>query len=156
VLLQIDESLILVDVEAPDAETVINLLADRLQSNQAVGPNYAAAPIEREKEHSTGLPTRPFCIAFPHAGMEGVNISSLAVANFSSPVLFNNMADPEEQLPVEMVFLLANNNPEEQVQALRNLALIFGEPEKLEYIRALTSPARIASWLQTEPNSKES
>jgi PTS system galactitol-specific IIA component len=151
-LLELDESLILVNIEAQDAETVITMLAERLHEHGAVDSNYGPATIEREKEHPTGLPTKPFCIAFPHADAYGVRRSSLAVASLSEPVIFKNMADPDEDLPVELVFLLANNNPEEQVEALRSLAEVFGQQDKLIALRSLTKPTEIVQWLKHELN----
>ena len=62
------------------------------------------------------------------------------------------MADPDEDLPVELVFLLANNNPEEQVEALRSLAEVFGEQDKLIALRSLTKPVEIVQWLENELN----
>ncbi len=149
-MLEIDVALIAVDVSAPDAESVIRLLTDKLHKHGAVEAGYGAATLEREQKHPTGLPTKPFCIAFPHADADGVNRSALAFASLREPVSFRNMADPDEELSVGLVFLLANNSPEEQVQALRNLSIVFSQPEKLVAVRALSSPSEIALWLKQE------
>lgn len=151
-MLEIDVALVAVDVSASDAESVIRLLADKLHKHGAVESGYGAATVEREQKHPTGLPTKPFCIAFPHADADGVNRSTLAFAALREPVPFRNMADPDEELSVELVFLLANNSPEEQVQTLRNLAIVFGQPEKLVALRALPSPSEITLWLKQELN----
>lgn len=147
---EIDAALVAVDVDLPGAEAVIDLLAGLLHAHGAVSASYGAATLERERKHPTGLPTRPFCIAFPHADADGVNRSALAVASLRRPVVFQSMEDPEESLPVELVFMLANNSPEDQVQALRNLSLVFGQPGKLTELRALASPAEVARWLRQE------
>ena len=154
-MLVIDPSFILLNYGAPDAEAVIHALSDRLFEYGAVEENYGEDTINREKNHPTGLPSKPFAIAFPHAEAEGVHASSLAVATLSSPVQFFNMGDPDEILEVEIVFLLANKDPEEQVQALRQLALIFSDAEKLLYLREIESTQLAVEWfreqlLQTE------
>jgi len=149
-ILVIDSSLILLQHEARDANEVIRALSDRLHSYGAVEAGYAQATIDRERSHPTGLPTKPFGIAFPHADAEGVLRSSLAVATLRETVAFHNMADPEEILAVEIVFLLANKDPEEQVQALRRLATVFGQHEKLEELRSEIDAEKAAEWLQRE------
>jgi PTS system galactitol-specific IIA component len=149
-LLQFAESSVIVDVASPDAEAVIQLLADRLHQQGWVGSKYGWDTILREREHPTGLPTQPFGIAFPHADAAGVNESSLAVASMRKPVIFKNMGDPDEDLKVELVFMLANKSPEEQIQTLRNLALLFSEAEKLSDLRALLTPSEIVAWLKRE------
>jgi PTS system galactitol-specific IIA component len=115
-----------------------------------VDANYSSATIERERHHATGLPTRPFPIAFPHADAEGVIESALAVAILKEPVSFKNMADPEEELPVEMAIMLANKSPEEQVDTLRKLAELFGQAEKLSELRGLSDTIEIVDWLTLE------
>jgi len=100
--------------------------------------------------HPTGLPTKPFCIAFPHADADGVSRSALGVAVLHEPVKFQNMADPEESLDVMLVFMLANRDPEEQIQTLRNLAVLFGQPEKLLELRDQSTLQGVESWLKRE------
>lgn len=140
----------LLNYEAPDADAVINALSERLHAYGAVTEDYGQETINREKAHPTGLPTKPFAIAFPHAEAEGVHQSSLAVATLNSPVSFLNMGDPDEELTVEIVFLLANKEPEEQVQALRQLALIFSDTEKLLHVRELTSELQAVEWFRQQ------
>jgi PTS system galactitol-specific IIA component len=149
-MLQFNKLLVAFDLQANDAKEVIGSLAERLYEQGLVAEEYGAQTWAREELHPTGLPTKPFCIAFPHADADGVNQSSLAVALMSQPVKFQNMADPDESLDVMMVFMLANRNPEEQVQTLRNLAMLFGQPEKLIELRDQTSLESVESWLRRE------
>lgn len=149
-MLEFNKSLVAFDLQANDAKEVIGSLAERLHEQGLVAAEYGAQTWAREELHPTGLPTKPFCIAFPHADAEGVHRSALAVALMSQPVKFQNMADPEESLDVRIVFMLANRNPEEQVQTLRNLAMLFGQPEKLMELRDETSLEGVEAWLKRE------
>jgi len=138
------------DLDAPDARTVIGLLAEKLHAQGLVSADYGDQTWERELEHPTGLPTKPFSIAFPHADAQGVHQSALAVAILRHPIQFKNMGDPDENLEVFIVLMLANKNPEEQIQTLRNLAILFGEPEKLSALRDQSSPQEVFAWLKRE------
>lgn len=149
-MLKLQESFVVLDYKAANSDEVIRELAGRLYSAGTVGADYADATIERERNHATGLPTKPFPIAFPHADAEGVLESALAVATLNQPVGFKNMADPDEELQVELVIMLANRSPEEQIQTLRGLAELFGEPEKLKELRELGDQAEVVSWLVRE------
>lgn len=148
--LQFDQTLVAWDMETATAREVILHLAGLLQHAGHVAPDYGEMAWQRELHHPTGLPTRPFCIAFPHADAEGVIHSAMALARLEREVTFKNMADPDEDLAVSLVIMLANNNPTEQVQTLRNLAILFGEPEKLAALRDLSSPDAAAAWLKQE------
>lgn len=151
-MLNLNENFIFVSLDAPDSDTVIQTLADSLYQAGLVAEDYGAATIEREKKHATGLPTRPFPIAFPHADAEGVVESALAVATLQNPVGFNNMGDPDEVLEVELVIMLANKSPEEQIETLRGLAELFGQPEKLSELRNISDRKGIVDWLKKELN----
>ena len=145
-MLKFTKEHVLVELVAQNSDDVIRALADCLCQAGYVSEDYGNATIERERHHATGLPTRPF----PHADQEGVNQSALAVATLKHPVGFNNMADPEEDLAVELVIMLANNSPEEQIQTLRSLAELFGEPEKLAELRQISTAEEIVIWLAQE------
>ncbi len=126
-MLRFNKEFVLVGFDAEDSDAVIQALARRLHDAGLVEAEYGAATIERERHHATGLPTRPFPIAFPHADADGVIESALAVATLKRPVGFRNMADPEEELPVELVIMLAE-------------------------LRSLTTDEDIAEWLTEELN----
>lgn len=149
-MLEFNESLIAFDLQARNAREVIDLLAGKMHEQGLVAAEYGAQTWDRELIHPTGLPTKPFCIAFPHADAEGVNHSALGVAILQQPVTFQNMADPDEGLDVLLVFMLANRNPEEQIQTLRNLAVLFGQPEKLIELRDQATLPGVESWLRRE------
>lgn len=149
-MLAFNESSVVVDLDAPDAHTVISLLAEKLHVQGLVTADYGDQTWARELEHPTGLPTKPFSIAFPHADAQGVHQSALAVATLRNPVQFKNMADPDENLDVYIVLMLANKSPEEQIQTLRNLALLFGQPEKLVELRDQPSLQAVVAWLKQE------
>ena len=149
-MLEFNESLIAFDLQAKDAQEVIGLLAGNMHAQGLVSAEYGAQTLAREMVHPTGLPTKPFCIAFPHANAEGVNRSALGVAVMHQPVKFQNMADPDEGLDVMLVFMLANRDPEEQIQTLRNLVVLFGQPEKLVELRDQATLQGVACWLRRE------
>ena len=149
-MLTFNESLIAFDLEAKDAHEVIDILAGRLHAQGLVAADYGEQTWRRELNHPTGLPTKPFCIAFPHADADGVQQSALGVAVLHEPVTFQNMTDPDEGLDVRLVFMLANRDPEEQIQTLRNLAVLFGQPEKLTELRNQTTLPEMESWLRRE------
>jgi PTS system galactitol-specific IIA component len=149
-LLAFNESLVALNLEAADARSVIDLLAAKLHSQGLVAAEYGQQTYDRELEHPTGLPTRPFCIAFPHADAQGVHQSGLALATLVEPVAFKNMGDPDEELPVYLVLMLANRDPSEQVKTLRNLAVLFGKPDQLQTLRDQPTPQAAVAWLRRE------
>ncbi len=136
------EELVLLEYEARSAEDVLQALVDILHNDGAVKETYFDAMLAREKEFPTGLPTEGIKVALPHAGVEHVNYSALAVATLKHPVEFGEMGGlPESRLNVEIVLMLANADPEEQVQTLRKLVDMFDEPGALLALKSAKNPA---------------
>jgi PTS system galactitol-specific IIA component len=137
------EELILLAYEAESREDVLHALADLLYQHGAVKASYHDAVFAREKQFPTGLPTQDIKVALPHAGVEHVNYSALAIAILQHPVSFYQMDDPDHQLDVEIVLMLANAEPNEQIQTLRQLCELFDEPEALRDLKMAQSPKEV-------------
>jgi len=60
------------------------------------------------------------------------------------------MGDPDEDLQIHLVLMLANRDPVEQVKTLRNLAVLFGKPDKLQILRDQSTPQAVVAWLRRE------
>ena len=149
-MIQINESTVALNLSVSTCYEAISILAEALYQQGFVTSEYGKQACLREEKHPTGLPTKPFCIAFPHADCDGVIESALAVGILKDPVKFKNMGDPNEDLEVHVVFMLANADPTEQIQTLQNLASLFGQGEKLlELVKQPTSQQTVI-WLRNE------
>jgi len=113
-------------------EELFDAICRMAEETGFVLPGFCRELTAREKEFPTGLQT-PIPIAIPHVGTSCVK-SFFSLATLKQPILFNNMADPEESLPVRIVFLFGIVDPSEQVNILRKLSEIFQKKETLEAI----------------------
>lgn len=138
------EELVLLNYQAKDRKDVLRALADRLLEDGAVKDSYFDAMYEREISYPTGLPTEGIHVAIPHADVEHVNYSAFAIATLTEPVRFGEMgAAPDQMLDVQIVMMLANADPDEQVKTLRKMVDLFDEPDSLKSIMAADNPTDI-------------
>jgi PTS system galactitol-specific IIA component len=143
------EELILLNYQAKDAEDVLRALADRLLEDGAVKDTYFQAMLDRERAYPTGLPIEGIKVAIPHADVEHVNYSAFAIATLLQPVKFGEMgAGLDSLLDVQIVMMLANADPDEQVKTLRKLVDLFDEPGSLQAIMTATSPVEVVKILR--------
>jgi len=78
----------------------------------------------------TGLPLGgDINAAIPHVDIEYVNHSALALATLKDPVLFNNMVDCDEALRVQLVIMLALDQPKSQIEMLQRVCEVLQRPE---------------------------
>lgn len=128
----LDPGAIFLGVRAATNEEVIRILAERLQSLGYVKPSFADAVLSREAQLPTGLPLGgDDNVAIPHTDPEHVLKPGLAFATLVEPVAFSNMEDPDEKLQVRLVFLMALNDKDKQIEMLQKIAGMIQSPETI-------------------------
>ena len=106
-------------------EEILRYLANQLYLRGIVVAEYGDAVLAREKEFPTGLPTEPIAVAIPHSDRMYVHRSAITVAKLNQQVIFNNMGAPEEELQVNLIFLLAVPKGGEIVFMIQSLVELF-------------------------------
>lgn len=133
-MISFNEKNILLNLNMNNKEEAIDALIVNMMESGHVNRGYYKDVMERENQYPTGLPTVPIAVAIPHAKSKHVNISGVGVAVLKNPVEFNNMVNPDEKLSVKLVFLLANQNYDDQLRDLCQLMEIFASEELLSEI----------------------
>ncbi|MFN2304683.1 MAG: PTS sugar transporter subunit IIA [Anaerolineales bacterium] len=129
------DSAIVLNFQAKNAEDVVNVLGECLEEAGFVKDSFVQAALTREKTMPTGLPLQgKFNAAIPHTDIEHVNKAGVALATLTQPVIFQNMANPEESVSVQLVFLLALDQPKAQIEMLQEIAGVLQNPELIERI----------------------
>lgn len=116
-----NKSLVFSQVSLGSKEEVIELLAHALQTEGFVKEGFKEAITKREGEYPTGLPSEMPMVAIPHADYELVNKTAIAVAVLQEPVFFNNMESNSEELPVQIVIMMAIAEPHGQIEMLQRI-----------------------------------
>lgn len=133
-----------------DKETTLRTVSNSLVARGYVKSSYPDALIEREVKHPTGLQVEDLInIAIPHADVEHVLKPSLVVIKQAdTPLFFQRMDEPDEAIPVEIVFLLVVKDPDGYVNFLAEFTSLFKDQD---FIRSLSEadPAEICQLLKT-------
>jgi len=141
-------------VEAKTSDDVIRLLGGKLQALGYVKDSFIEATLQREANMPTGLPLGgEFNAALPHVDIEYVNKPALALASLTEPVVFHNMVDADEEIPVRLVIMLALDQAKSQITMLQEVSLIFQQPEIVRQLTEATSPEQVLSVLNRMSSS---
>ena len=140
----ISEDLVQTNIVASTKEEVIKVLADKLKAKKYVDDGYYDKVIQREKNYPTGLPT-VIPIALCHTERESVLKSALAVGTLKHPVEFQQMGSPELTVKAEIVFLLALNDPKDQIPWLMKMTSVFKDKETMKKVRFAKSNQGLAT-----------
>jgi PTS system galactitol-specific IIA component len=141
-------------VEARTSEEVIRLLGGKLHALGYVKDSFIEATLQREANMPTGLPLGgEFNAALPHVDIEYVNKPALALASLTEPVVFHNMVDADEEIPVRLVIMLALDQPKSQITMLQEVSLIFQQPEIVRQLTEATTPEQVLNILDRMSSS---
>ncbi len=130
----IKESCVKYHIVETDCQKVLRMLTEMLTEQGYVDPEYADKVCEREANYPTGLQFEHIAIAIPHGEAGCVKESAIAIGKCESKVLFRKMDDPDEEISVELVVLLAVKNPESHIDVLGNLIAMFSDEETCKQI----------------------
>jgi len=119
--------------EAQDKTEVLTELGNLLFQTGYVRESFVEAALQRESQMPTGLPLEGrYNAAIPHTECEHVLKAGLALATLAKPVIFQNMIQPEEGVPVQLVILMALDQPKSQVEMLQEIAGVLQDAQVIE------------------------
>lgn len=131
-LINIDH--IQVNLHAEDQFAAIKMAAKPLVEKGFVKEGFIEAVMEREKTFPTGLPTS-IGVALPHTDAKHVLKEGISLVTLKKPVIFLGMGNPKEEVSVEIIFLLAINDPERQLGVLQTMITIIQNEKVLQKIK---------------------
>jgi PTS system galactitol-specific IIA component len=143
----ISEKLIKLGMPETIKEEAIQALAAGLYELDCVREGYVENVIAREENFPTGLPTS-IPLAICHTEAQYVKQSALAVGTLVTPIPFKEMGTPERNVNAEIIFLLALNDPKQQVPWLKKMAKIFKDQATLKTIKDMKEPAELVDLLK--------
>ncbi|QAT39247.1 PTS sugar transporter subunit IIA [Clostridium sp. JN-9] len=124
------KELITVNLEAESPEDIFYAMAEMLKNNGYVKDSFYNGLVERESKFPTGLLLGKYNVAIPHTDAIHVLKPTIAIATLKHPVKFNCM-DGSGDVNVEIVFLLALNEPHSQIVMLQQLMLLIQDEDIL-------------------------
>lgn len=117
---------------------ILSFLADKLKEKGYAKEGYKEAILKREIEYPTGLPAE-IKIAIPHCDHTLVNESAIAVGILNNTVNFQAMDDPSKTLDVQIVIMLALDEPHGHIEMLQKIVQLIKSSEDLKKIIEATS-----------------
>ncbi len=132
----LDESLVLLDVEASDWEDAIRKAAQPLVDNKKVTPSYVDDIIKGVNELGPYIVITEH-VALPHARPEsGALESAVGIVTLKEPVEFGR-ADND---PVKYLFPLSAKDNDSHLGALQSLVELLSDPDFFAQLDSASTP----------------
>lgn len=126
------ESLILRFNQKMTNTEVLSAMCDNLCKEGIVKESYKAAILEREESYPTGLNCGGINIAIPHADIVHVNEAAISVAILKEPVPFKAMDEPDGDVPISIVIMLALTEAHGHIEMLQKIVGLIQNQEELQ------------------------
>ena len=126
-----EKNYIIMEIEQDVKDNILKKMANEMNRVGFVKSTYPQAICDREAIYPTGLPTKGAGVAIPHTDSIHVNKKAIAVGILKKPVEFTVLGSDDELVDVELIFMLAIINPNEQVQMLQRLIELCKDEESL-------------------------
>lgn len=125
--MDLDKSLVRLNLHADDAEQAIGLAGQILVDAGSVTPAYVKAMVDAYRDLGPYIVLAPH-IAMPHARPESGAVSEgVGVLRLLNPVEFGH---PEND-PVSLVIALAGTNSNSHVDLLRRISRVLTDPQSM-------------------------
>ena len=125
---------ILLRIDADSCEEVLHLASSHLLGEGKVKQSYEEHLLAREEDYPTGLALGGINVAIPHTDYQYANTTQLLVATLAKPVMWHNMEDSDELIPVSVVVLSVFDKPEHQLEALQQIMGVLQKQELVAQI----------------------
>jgi galactitol PTS system EIIA component len=133
--LTIDPKMILkVDTKDKGKEEVLSLLADNLHQGGYVKDSYKEGILKRERIYPTGLFTGGINVAVPHTDCIHVNKDAIAVGILKDAILFKAMDNPESDVNVSIIIMIALKEAHGQIEMLQKIVSLVKKQDELKGI----------------------
>ena len=133
----LEQKAIRLQLDAQDSTQVITTLGNLLFEAGHVHSSFVKGALERESKLPTGLVLGgDINAAIPHTDIEHVIRPALAMATLKNPVMFRNMVDSQEEVPVRIAFVLALKEPHQQIEMLQEVAGVLQDAKVIDALMA--------------------
>lgn len=126
-----DKKIALFHQHAKTKEEALGLLAKEFVKAGVVQENFLDGLLRREANFPTGLITDGVGVAIPHTDSEYVKKNQLGFMSLDEPVKFQYMADPDAEVDVRVMVMMAIQG-HDQVDMLMKLMAMFSDNNMLE------------------------
>ena len=134
--MKFDKKIALFHQNVKTQNEAFELLAKQFVDADVVQPNFLEGIQEREKNFPTGLQSDTVGFAIPHTDSKNVKRNQLGFMSLTNPVVFKSMADPDEEIQVELIVMMAIQG-HDQAEMLGRLMDMFMNEDTVNRLKTV-------------------
>lgn len=132
----IKEELIVLNLETSNRIELFKYMTNLFKEKGYVNEGFYEFIIEREEMYPTGLDLGTHTVAIPHGNPEYIKQSFISVVSLKQPIKMKKMEDADEEINVDLFFILGLNDGTQHLQILKQ---VIGMIQHEAFIRGIKS-----------------
>lgn len=145
--IDINPNSVILDIQSDNQNGALKELLDRFYEQRFVEHEYIQQVLEREMFFPTGLVFKDITIALPHGDNVGINKSAIGIGRCHKKIEFAMMDDKTKKVTVDVIILLAIQDPNGHMSILANLIQSLQEKELCDVLKFETSKNKLCETL---------
>jgi galactitol PTS system EIIA component len=142
-------------LDVDDTDELFDEMYWRLYKKNVVKSSFLSAIKEREVAYPTGLATETFGIAIPHTDAIHVKKEVISIGILKNPVTFRHMGMGDIDVQVRVVFMLALQKPENQLEVLQMVTGLIQNNNFLQELIGCKSSIEVVSTIRRFSSNEE-
>lgn len=132
----VKEELIVLDLDVSNRTELFKKMASLFKEKGYVNDGFYDFIIEREENYPTGLDLGTHTVAIPHGNPEYIKQSFISVVSLQHPIKMKKMEDADEEIDVDLFFILGLNDGSQHLQILKQVIGVIQQEDFVEGIKS--------------------
>ncbi|WP_317315812.1 PTS sugar transporter subunit IIA [Peptostreptococcus russellii] len=145
----INKDIVFLNRDFKDSRELLSSISEELLSKGYVKDSFREGIMKREEEYPTAIQAENFSLAIPHTDSEHILKPGIAFVRLNNGCDFKEMCTNED-IKVNMAFVLLVKEKEKQVSLLTKLMGLFSNNDILEKLYKENDPSIIEAMLNRE------
>lgn len=128
---------------------------EKAYSGDFVLNDFLEKIILREESFPTGIKTEKIAVAIPHTDAEYINKEFIALYILERPIVFKSMEDNNEDLSVEIIFVLGLKEAHSQLEMLQSLIQLIQNDKLMTNFKEVRSYSELVKLLEEKEKKNE-
>lgn len=146
----IKENLIFIKESVSNRQALFEIASDKFYKEGYVTGEFKTYLSDREDHYPTGLALDGYAVAIPHGNPDQVKASFVSVITLEQPIDMYKMDNPEEKVPVSLLFVLGLNDGNKHLTLLKEVIQLIQNKDFVEQLIQAQSKAEIIQLINQE------
>ena len=139
----VKEELIVLNLDSADRTELFKQMANIFSDKGYVKEGFYDFIVEREENYPTGLDLGTHTVAIQHGNPEYIKQSFISVVTLKQPIKMKKMEDVDEEIDVDLFFILGLNDGTQHLQILKQVIGLIQQEAFVKDIQSAKSSKEV-------------